>query len=320
MSMEKAIKAIKENDRFLIISHIGLEGDSIGSQSALKILLKKLGKKSVVVNGGEVSPQYEFLDIKNDIILDLNTKIDYDAVIVLDCPVVKRIGKASKFLKKDKILINIDHHISNTDFGDVNWIEPHASSCGEMVYWLYKSLDIPIDKRAALFIYVAILTDTGSFAYECTTSRTHTIVAELIKKGLKPDFIYQVLYENKTLAEVRLLQDALSKIRLINDGKIAYTHVSKDALGKLDLSLEATEGFINYARAIKGVKVAIIFLENPLDRGYIQISFRSKGEVNVDKLASVFGGGGHKNASGCLIEGGLRDVMKKVLDKVKNRI
>lgn len=320
MSIEKTIEAINRFNKFLIISHVDLEGDSIGSQFALKILLNKLGKEAIVVNEDRPPSHYDFLDIKDDIITDLDKDIDYEAIAVLDCPVIKRIGRAKKILDKDKILINIDHHISNNNFGDINWVEPDASSCGDMIYNLYKAFKIAIDYRSALFLYVAILTDTGSFAYENTSSDTHIIASELIKKGLKPDSIHQAIYENKSMPEVRLLGEALSTMKITEDKKISYMYVSKSMLDRLNLGLEVTEGFINYARSIKGVKVAIIFLEDPREKDKIQISFRSKGAVDVDRLASLFGGGGHKNASGCIAKGALKTVMEKVVDKVKNNI
>jgi phosphoesterase RecJ-like protein len=241
-------------------------------------------------------------------------------VVVLDCPVTKRVGGARKFLNKDKPVINIDHHVSNENFGDINWVEPDTSSCGEMMYKLYRMLGLEIDEKAALYMYIAILTDTGSFAYESTSSETHMIAGDLISKGLKPHLIYQSIYEKKTVAELELLKDALSSLKVIEDGKIAYMHVSKEMLNKRGLDLDVTEGFINYARSVESARVAVIFLENPSKKNNIQISFRSKGDVNVNFLASLFGGGGHKNASGCVVEGPLKGVIKSVIDKVRKNI
>ncbi|NQT07150.1 MAG: bifunctional oligoribonuclease/PAP phosphatase NrnA [Candidatus Omnitrophica bacterium] len=320
MSIEKTIEAIRKFNKYIIVSHIGPEGDSIGSQFAFKILLEKLGKKAVVVNDAKPPSQYDFLDVNDDIITNVNKKIDYEAIAVLDCPVIKRIGKVERYIKKDKAIINVDHHISNSEFGSVNWVEPYMSSCGEMVYNLYKALKVPINYRSAFFLYLAIVMDTGSFAYENTSPDTHAIASELIKKGLRPDHIFQAIYESKTLSEVNLLKEALSTIKTAEGGKLAYMHVSKSMLKSLKLPEETTEGLINYARSIRGTKAAIIFLEKPSGRGNIDISFRSKGEVDVDKIASLFGGGGHKNASGCVVKGKLKDVMKHVLKTVARNL
>ncbi len=320
MSIEKIIASIKNHKRYLILAHIGLEGDSIGCQLAFKRMLEKMGKEASIVNGEELPSQYNFLGIEKSIATDVEKDIDYDAAVVLDCPVIKRVGKAKRLLKKGKPILNIDHHISNDNFGDVNWVEADASSCGEMVYDLYKRMNIPIDEEVALCLYVAILTDTGSFAYESTSSKTHRMAADLIDTGVNPLLIHQLIYENRTLSEVELLKDALSTIKLDGGGEIAYMHVSRSMLDKHKLGLDITEGFINYARSIKSAKVAIIFFEDPTKTDLIQLSFRSKGEVNVDRIAALFGGGGHKNAAGCVIEGPLKKVIKDVLSKVKENI
>jgi len=320
MSIEKAIETIKKYDKFLIISHVGLEGDSIGSQMAFEKLLKGMQKTVTIVNGGLLPLQYNFMGIQNSISNDLDKEYDFDVVTVLDCPVVRRIGDAKKYLDSAKVVLNIDHHISNESFGDVNWVEPHVSSCGEMVYNLFKTLGAPLDKECAFYLYVAILTDTGSFAYENTASDTHMITADLLSKGLNPRIVHQALYENRSLSEIELLRDALSTLKVIHAGKIASMYVSRKMLNKHNLDLSVTEGFINYARSINDVKIAVIFLEDPLNNRRIQISFRSKGEVNVDRMAALFGGGGHKNASGCVMEGSLRWTMRKVLAKIRENV
>jgi len=320
MVKSEIIEAIERYNKFLIVSHLNGEGDSLGSQFAFLELIKALGKTGAIVNETKPSELYDFMDPRDTIITDLKKEIDYEAVIVLDCPVIKRAGKVKKFFKKDKVLINIDHHISNTNFGNINWVEPHTSSCGEMVYELYKAFNIPIDYRSALFMYAAIITDTGSFAYENTSSKTHAITADLIDRGIKPNLIYQKLYENRAASEVELLRDALSTLSFAADKKIAYMHVTKKMLDRYGFDLEVTEGFVNYPRSINGVKVAMIFLQNTSDEKRIGVSFRGKGEVDVDKIASLFGGGGHRNASGCALEGKIEDVMKKVVNTVKKNI
>ncbi|MFH1752663.1 MAG: bifunctional oligoribonuclease/PAP phosphatase NrnA [Candidatus Omnitrophota bacterium] len=320
MSLEKAIDAIKRYDKFLIISHIGLEGDSIGCQLAFEKLLKGMGKKTAIVNGDQLPSQYDFMGIATRISTNLDEEFDYEVAVVLDCPVIRRIGEAKKFLDKAKIVINIDHHISNEEFGDINWVEGQVSSCGEMVYRLYRDMGAEIDRECACYLYIAILTDTGSFAYENTSANTHAIASDLVSKGINPRIIHQSLYENKTLPEIELLRDALSTIKVVHSGKTAYMYVTTRMLNKSKLDLSVTEGFINYARSITSVKVAVIFFEDPLKPEIINISFRAKGEANVDKIASLFGGGGHKNASGCVIDGALKPVMKTVLAKIKEYV
>jgi phosphoesterase RecJ-like protein len=320
MSLERAIEAIKKYNKFLIISHIGLEGDSIGCQLAFEKLLKGMGKKSAVVNGDELPSQYDFMGIAGKISTNMDEEFDYEVAVVLDCPVIRRVGEAKKYLERAKIVINIDHHISNENFGDINWVEGNVSSCGEMIYRLYKEIGADIDRECAFYLYIAILTDTGSFAYENTSSDTHAIASDLVSKGLNPRIVHQSLYENKTLPEIELLKDALSTLKVVHAGKVAFMYVNKKMLNKHKLDISVTEGFINYARSVKTVKVAVIFFEDPTRPGVTPISFRAKGEVNVDRIAAVFGGGGHKNAAGCVVKDSMKPTMKKVLAKIKEYV
>ena len=322
--MNRQIKKMKEiiakNKSFLITSHIGLEGDALGSQLALYGLLKNMKKKAFILNEDHPPQLYKFLPYIKKIKTDLSRKHTYDAAFVLDCPVVARTGNVARFLDREKTLINIDHHVSNDYFGDVNWVNHKASSCGEMIYELYRFFNQPIRKEVALLLYVAILTDTGSFAYESTTAKTHLITKDLIDKGLRPVDIHNQIYESKSFSEIQLLQKSLSTMRRTDDGRIAYLYVSKQMMLESGCEPWVTDGFINYARSIKEPKVAMFFLENPYEEDKIQISFRAKGEANVNELAAHFNGGGHRNAAGCVVKGSLDKVMKKVLETVKREI
>src|SRR3989338_3395462 len=162
--MKQVIEEIRKNNSFLITSHINLEGDSLGSQLAMKGLLKRLGKKAFIVDSGPVPAHYKFLPESSEVLGRPAAGCrDFDAAIVLDCPTLKRTGEIRKMLSKEMVVINIDHHISNEKFGDVNWVEPNASSAGEMVYKLFKAMGVPLTKEIALCLYIAILTDTRSF-------------------------------------------------------------------------------------------------------------------------------------------------------------
>ena len=313
MNIKKLKEAIRKHKSFLITSHINAEGDSIGSQLAMHALLKALGKKSFILNECKPLKQYKFLPYINKIGTNLKKADSYDAVIVLDCPVLSRTGEVTKVLDSRKPIINIDHHISNSYFGDINWVDADASSCGEMMYNLYHAFKEKISRNVALLLYAAISTDTGSFGYENTKARTHLIVNELIKKGLKPVKIYSRIYETKSLSEIKLLQRALATLKQTHGGKVAHLYVSKKMLLISGCNPGATEGFINYPRSIEDVELAVLFLENPYKAKHIQVSFRSKGKISVNKLAARFGGGGHKNAAGCVIKGTLNQAIEKVL-------
>ncbi len=322
--MEKVIEAIKRNKRFLITAHINLEGDSLGSQLAMKELLIGMGKDAFILDSDAVPEHYKFLPGAREVSNALNSSKDFDAAIVLDCPTLKRVGKVKDIIKKKaKLVINIDHHISNEKFGDINWVEPNASSAGEMVYRLFKEAGIKLTKEVALSLYIAILTDTGSFNYDNTSSVTHEIAGELLGYGLDPAVVSESVYERRSVEDLKLLGLVLATIKLRQDSTIAYLYVTKDMIDKTGADIAKSEGLINYARSIDKVKVAILFKEDLRDRNKINVSFRSKGNgetIDVNRIASFFGGGGHMRASGCVIKGSLKETKKKVLAKVEEAL
>ena len=195
-------------------------------------------------------------------------------------------------------------------------MEPEFSSAGEMVYDLFKAFKVKIDMDDAIALYAAIMTDTGSFRYSNTSSKTHRIAAELIDIGVKPYEMHTKIYETSSVQDTNLLGESLQTMKLTEDGKIAWLWVTKEMLKKTKASLEGTEGIINFARSIDGVEIAILFRETGTE-DRVKVSFRSKGKVDVNKLAGLFGGGGHPTASGCTVFGKIEDVEKKVLEKAK---
>lgn len=318
--IQKVIEAIKRHDDFLVTSHINPEGDSIGSQLSMAFLLKRLGKKYMILDHDPMPDIFDFMLSGEKIRTSPGSKKNPAAVIAVDCPSIERAGSVSGYLKGPWPVINIDHHVSNTRFGLLNWIEPDVSSCGEMIFHLYKAMGVPLTKKEAIAMYVAIVTDTGSFSYENTTSMTHSVVCELVNTGVVPLWVSKQLNEKRSPGDLILLSKTLGTLELHFNDKVSTIYTSKDMLNSLKLSTESVEGFVNYARSIKTVKVAVFFLERPDRPGDIQISFRSKGEVDVNKLAQLFGGGGHPNASGCTVKGSIPDVKKAVLRKVRSLI
>lgn len=320
MAIKETIEAIKKNKSFLITSHVNLEGDSLGSQLAMKELLIGMDKSAYILDSDPVPGHYKFLPGADRISNDFNKIADFDAAIVLDCPTLKRAGKTSKAIKeKAKPVINIDHHISNEEFGDINWIDPRASSAGEMVYKLYKEIGINLTKEVALSLYIAILTDTGSFNYDNTSSVTHEIAGELLGYGLDPALVSESVYERRSVEDIRLLTLVLDTLKINKDGTVAYMEVTRKMLKETSADMAKSEGLINYARSIDKVRVAVLFKEDPKEKDKINVSFRSKGNgeiIDVNKIASVFGGGGHTKASGCIVFGSLEEVKKKVLAEV----
>lgn len=316
MSVRTVKQAIKKFSKFLITSHINPEGDAIGSQIAMASLLRKLGKESVMLDESPVPQVIKFLPGAENIFKEMPHDFNYQAVIILDCPDLARIGRVNEYIKEDNAIINIDHHISNINFGKFNWVDPDISSAGEMVYDLFRAFKLKIGMEEAVSLYTAIMTDTGSFRYSNTSSKTHRIIAELIDIGIKPYEMHTKIYETSSVQDTNLLGEALQTMKLTEDGKVAWLWVTKEMLKKTKASLEGTEGIINFARSIGGVEIAILFRETGTDER-VKVSFRSKGKVDVNKLAGVFNGGGHPTASGCSVFGKFEDVEKKVLDAAK---
>lgn len=316
MKTKEIVEILKENRKFLISSHQNLEGDAVGSQLALAELLKKMGKKVILLSPEAVPETYKFLpgikSIKNAV---RGERFDYDVACVVDCTDLDRIGYIKNIINLKKPLINIDHHISNTYFGTINWVEPDASCTGEQIYHLFKEAGIHINKNAALYIYVATLTDTGSFRYANTTAETHKIVAELIAKGLNPTQIYRKIYEEAHRSRLVLLSTVLSTLNITRDGKVAWIRITKDMLRKHKTGMRGTEDFINFPRSIKGVRIAIAFRE--IGKDIIRVSFRSNEGVDVCKLAKHFDGGGHPSASACTLKVNMPEAEEAVLVKAK---
>ncbi|MEA3329026.1 MAG: bifunctional oligoribonuclease/PAP phosphatase NrnA [Candidatus Omnitrophota bacterium] len=312
MTLSQVISAIKKYDSFLISSHVNPDGDAVGSQFAMRSLLKQMKKKAVIINDKPLPAMYDFLG-KWTCIDELVRKPNFEVAIIMDSSNLNRLGRVPSLLSPAKKIINIDHHVSNENFGDINWVDTRAGAAGEMVYYLYKKLNCPIKNESALAMYVAILTDTGSFRYANTTSSTYRVASHLLECGVKPEIVAEKMYEVNSLAGMRLLGMALSTIKVINhDGSIAWLYVTNDMLRKAGADWQDTEYFVNYARSLYGVEIAIFFSETEV-KGRIRVCLRSKSVVDVTLIAGKFGGGGHCRASGCRIKGTLDEVIKKVV-------
>lgn len=318
MGVKNIIKCIrdKRHKKFLISTHQNLEGDAIGSMLAMAELLKEAGKKVILLPPENMPDAYRFLPGSVKIKLMSHTKdIDYDVACLLDCTGIERTGSVKGSICLTKPILNIDHHISNTYFGSINWVEPDMSCSGEQVYHLFRKMGIPINKRVALYIYIAILTDTGSFRYSNTTADTHRIVAELMRHGIDAIDIYRKVYEGASRSSLALLASVLSTFDTTKNGEIAWLYVSKAMLKNHRASIEETQDFINFPRSIKGVKIALAFRE--VRKGLVKVSFRSNEGVDVNRLAKEFNGGGHSSASGCVLKGTISEARKIVVSKAK---
>jgi len=318
MSLKKVLKKIKKQNKFIVSAHVNLEGDALGAELALARLLRKIGKKVWVVNADAAPQIYGFLPEIKSIINSKKRIPDYDVLIAVDCCDETRLGNASKLIRQDKVIINIDHHKSNNRFADINWVDTKASSASEMVYEMYKGLNVKIDKISAMQLYVGILTDTGSFRYSNTNVQTHRIAAELLSKNLSANKIYQQIYESNPLELIRIVSNILSEFRTDKSNKVAWVKIKSDILNKLNSRIDIADNIFDFLRSIKGIEVAMIFKQ--LNSKLTKISFRSRGKIDVAKLAESFGGGGHRTASGCSVEKGIKAAESLVLKKLKKLI
>jgi len=321
MSIQKAINFIKSHKRFLISSHTNMEGDALGSQLGFYFLVRKMGKQAVMVNEDNVPYGYEFLPglDKIRIYQEKLANLKFDCFVTVDCSDLNRTGQVYTLNSEHKPILNIDHHISNSNFGAVNWVDPEASSASEMVYQLYKKIGVALDKNSALALYAGILTDTGSFRFNNTSSATHLATGDLLTYGIDVAGIYKSIYGNIPYSDLRLLTQILPTMKIALNGKIVWFEVSKQVLKKQNgIFFDLSETLLTFGRMLKGLEVAVLFRENLTDLPEIRVNFRSQGKIDVNKIANLFGGGGHKNASGCTIKGlTLREARRKVLDKIK---
>jgi phosphoesterase RecJ-like protein len=285
-------------------------------------LLRKLGKDALILNEDDLPYGYDFLpDVNNIRKYKANIKgLKFDCFVIIDCSDLKRTGEVYRINKENKPILNIDHHISNEKFGQVNWVEPYTSSCSEMIYKLYKKLKVPLDKETAVLLYTGILVDTGSFRYSNATHSTHKIASSLLKYDINVPQIYKKVYENIPFQDMKLLAKILPNMRREAGGKIIWFQIKKNLLRNKKLSFDLTEHILSFGRAIKDAQVAVLFKENLGVKDEVRINFRSQGRVDVNKIASFFGGGGHKAASGATIQGKIDQIRRKVLAKIKENL
>ena len=314
---EQIGQALREGERFAVLSHVRPDGDALGSQLALGLSLKRLGKDVRIWNEEGMLEKYSFLPSANLLTKPPADPEDVDVAIALDTAIQNRLGTALPAVRSAKVWINIDHHPSNPGYGDLVYINPKAPATGQILFELIRSEKLPIDAAIAENLYVAISTDTGSFQYPNTTARTFEMAAELVRAGVDVGRVSQLTYENYPRRRAELLRDLLGTMRFEANDRVASFSLSLATAKKLGVLPEHNEGLIDHLRAIHGVIVAVFFEE--LADGKVRVSMRSKSEkVNVCAICEKFGGGGHVLAAGARIPGTLAEVEKKILEEVRD--
>jgi phosphoesterase RecJ-like protein len=312
---EEIGRALREHERFAVLSHVRPDGDALGSQLALALSLKQLGKDVRVWNEDGMLEKYSFLPHAELLTKPPSSPEDVDVAIALDTAIQNRLGIALASVRSAKIWINIDHHLSNPGYGDLIYVDPAAPATGEIIFGLIKTQRLPFNRDIAENLYAAISTDTGSFQYPKTSARTFEIAADLINAGLDVGRLSQHLYENYPRRRVELLRELLRTMRFEHGGRVASFSLNLKTAVELGVLPEDNEGLIDHLRAIRGVIVAVFFEELP--DGKVRVSMRSKSDaVDVCAICQKFGGGGHTRAAGARVRGTLAEVEKKVLEEI----
>jgi len=302
---KNAWEKIESAENIILISHINPDGDALGSSLSLYPVLKKMKKNVKVFNATKPLPMYlDFLPNFDKVTNQLPKNIDL--MISFDCGSFDRLG----IEEKPNFLINIDHHISNTNYGDINIIDPKAASTSQVVYNLLKTNNVEIDKDCAVCLYTALVTDTGSFQYESVNDKVFEFAADMVRCGVEPEYVAKMLFQRDRLSRLRLLAKAYDTIELCCDGKVAFVEVTKEMMEITGAIKEDTDTIVNSVRAIASVEVACLLREE--DEG-IKISLRSKNYVDVSKIAIKYGGGGHIRAAGATINEFDFEKVKKML-------
>ena len=296
--LSQVVELIENKQRFGITTHIKPDGDGVGSSLGLCWLLKSLGKSAEVIVRGEIPPAYRELPGADDIRNIERVDKPYDAIFVIECSDLERPGIAGL---EDEYTVNIDHHATSEHFGTINWIDSTASAVGEMIYNLCKAIGGRVTKEIAECVYMALVTDTGSFHFSNTTERTLKVASELIKAGVKPASISEAVYNNYPWSRIELMRQVLETVRRDESGKVAYLRQTLKMRERASAVDGDNNGFVNIPLAARDI-LAAVYMREVGDQKY-RVSLRSKGDINVAKVAEKFGGGGHRNAAGLQVEG-----------------
>jgi len=317
--MNNIINHLKQSRNVLITSHINPDGDAIGSLVAMGVALKAYGIAVTLFNESPIPAVYRFLPGVERITRSLKSENNFDTAIVLDCGGLARVGDKAEIVSAVPVVINIDHHVTNSGFGDLKIIDAAACATSEIVYRLIKAMGLSIDLTMATSIYTGIVTDTGSFRFSNTNHAAFAICDEMVQKGVQPYNVAQHVYGTYSLGRIKLLNLALESIEISNNGNVSMMMLTRQMLDETGTHPEDADGLINYARRIEDVKLAAMIQEQKNGhhgQGSIKeyhVSLRSDGSVDVAAIAAGFGGGGHPSAAGFGIKTTLSDLKDKLI-------
>ena len=301
---EDLLVKIRQGNRFLLTSHVSPDGDSIGSALGLARVLRGMGKGALVWTADPVPGVYRRLPgverVHSGAELPAGYPERFDAIVALECPSLDRTG-LDEHLAGGLPILNIDHHLGNQHYGQVNWVDTAAPSVGEMVYRLARGLRVAPDPDTANLLYMTIVTDTGGFRFSNATDAAFEASAQLVREGARPELVSEWIYENRPEAGLRLLAEVLQTLELHAGGRVATVLLTREMLQRVGADASHGEGLVDYPRRIAGVRAAAMLRER--EDGGTKVSLRSRGEVDVERIARGHGGGGHKNAAGFELPG-----------------
>jgi phosphoesterase RecJ-like protein len=306
---------IMRRQRFLLTSHARPDGDSIGSQLATAFALEALGKQVRIVNADPAPEHYQDFPGMDRIEIAGSASADVDAVIVMECSDLTRTGVAGL---ERAFLINIDHHAGNRLYGAVNWHDESAAACGEMVFDLIRELGVPLTLEIATHVYLAILTDTGSFHHSNITPRTFDICRQTVEAGVNPAAMARRVFDSNSFGKLKLIGALLDSMQLLDEGRLALLYMDDAMLEACNCTNNDTEGLINLPLTAREIQAVVFFKVGPT--GEVRVSMRSKYDVDVRQVAGAFGGGGHKNAAGFTVTGSLDDVRPRIVELIVQAI
>jgi len=313
------VDLVRNHQRFVLTTHVRPDPDALGSQLALAEALEGMGRRVQMVISSKFPPRYAFLDAEKRIEryeAPGEAYKDAEVIVVLDTGTWNQVGDFGDFMKTSKAKkIVIDHHISQDDLGGVRLQDVTAEATGRLVFDAFKALGQPITKKAASCMFAALATDTGWFRHKNTSSATFELANKLTQAGADPNYLYDAIYEQNTVERVNLLGLVLERMKVVENGLIAYSEVRRDDYPRTGATPQDTEDAVQFTRSIAGTEVGLLFLEQP--DGDIKVSFRSRSKIDVAKIAEQFGGGGHRLASGATLATSIAEAQTRVLAAVR---
>lgn len=315
MTLEHILEEIKKAKKIVILTHENPDGDAIGSSLGMYIALRKMGKEPDIIIP-ELPRAYNFLpEIEN--VKKEGQKEPYDLAIALDCATIKMLNGWANYFEDAKVKVTIDHHGTNTMYGDYNYVNPDAPACAQTLISIIQYFGVEIDKKIGTCLLTGIITDTGGFQYQSTTPETFEFAAELLQTGVNVSDVYKRVMNTMTKANFELRKRAIERMEFFKEGKIAFTYITKEDIEEANAETGDFEGIVEEGRNIEGVEVSIFLRET--QKGF-KVSLRSNDYVNVSDVCLLFGGGGHIHAAGCTIAQSLEQVKEKIVNEVKVHI